>query len=114
MNADSPLLHLADFLYRRSYFSYRLLYRIYKAISDRKERAWIKSNVTPGMEVADIGANVGDYTEFMARLVRQTGLVHSFEPDQNNYEKLVRLTRKWKHIRTYNSAVSNEDSTIPF
>jgi len=114
MNADSPLLHLADFLYRRSYFSYRLLYRIYKAISDRKERAWIKSNVTPGMEVADIGANVGDYTEFMARLVTQTGLVHSFEPDKNNYEKLVRLSRKWKHIRTYNSAVSNEDSTTTF
>ena len=114
MNADSPLLHVADFLYRRSYFSYRMLYRIYKAISDRQERAWIKSNVTPGMEVADIGANVGDYTEFMARLVTPTGLVHAFEPDKKNYQKLVELTRKWKQIRTYNSAISNEDSTTTF
>jgi FkbM family methyltransferase len=114
MNSDSPLLHLADFLYRRSYFSYRVLYRIYKAVSDREERAWIKSNVTPGMEVADIGANVGDYTEFMARLVTQTGVVHVFEPDKDNYQKLLKLTRKWKHIKTYNSAVSNEDSTTRF
>jgi FkbM family methyltransferase len=114
MNADSPLLHLADFLYRRSYFSYRVLYRIYKAISDRQERAWIKSNVTPGMEVADIGANVGDYTEFMAKLVTPTGRVHAFEPDKKNYQKLVELTRKWKQIRTYNSAISNEDSTTTF
>jgi len=114
MNADSPLLHLADFLYRRSYFSYRVLYRIYKAISDRQERAWIKSNVTPGMEVADIGANVGDYAEFMANLVTPTGLVHAFEPDKKNYQKLASLTGKWKQIRTYNSAVSNEDATTSF
>ena len=74
----------------------------------------MKSNVTPGMEVADIGANIGDYTEFMARLVTQTGLVHAFEPDKNNYQKLAKLTGKWKQIRTYNSAVSNEDSTTSF
>ncbi len=41
--------------------------------------------VKPGMVVVDIGANVGLYTLFAARLVGPEGLVYSFEPTPRSF-----------------------------
>ena len=42
--------------------------------------ALFKQIVQPGMVVVDVGANVGIYTLFAARLLEGRGKVHSFEP----------------------------------
>ena len=114
MIANSPILHIANFLYRKSYFTYRLLYRLYKAISDRNERYWIRQNLTEGMVVADIGANVGNYTEFMAKIVGNKCKVHAFEPDCKNFDYLKNLSLKYTNVYTYNCAISDKEEEIPF
>lgn len=114
MISNSPILHIANFLYRKSYFTYRLLYRLYKAISDRNERHWIRQNLTEGMVVADIGANIGNYTEFMAKIVGNKGKVHAFEPDCKNFDYLKNLSLKYTNVYTYNCAISHKEEEITF
>ena len=40
------------------------------------------------MTVLDVGANIGIYTEFLAKLVGPSGRVVAFEPEQQNMERL--------------------------
>jgi FkbM family methyltransferase len=47
----------------------------------RKERAALQRIVQPGMTVLDVGANLGLYAVFFARLVGAAGRVIAFEPD---------------------------------
>jgi len=47
---------------------------------DRPLHAALKRVVKPGMTCLDVGANIGDATLDMARLVGPTGRVHAFEP----------------------------------
>lgn len=45
----------------------------------------------PGDTALDVGANRGDHTAEMARIVGQTGLVHAVEPNRHHLPKLVSL-----------------------
>jgi FkbM family methyltransferase len=47
-------------------------------------RSWLK----PGMQVIDVGANLGVYSHLFARCVGPTGRVASFEPDPILFEAL--------------------------
>ena len=71
----------ADLLYRKAPALYRLLYRPYKVWTDRAELKLMRSIVTPGMTVVDVGANIGILTLELARLVGPKGRVYAFEPD---------------------------------
>src|SRR4051812_43052867 len=62
-------------------WSYLQLYLMGKRITERHELSAIRRLVTPGMIVADIGANVGFYTLQMASCVGPTGRIFAFEPD---------------------------------
>lgn len=48
----------------------------------------ISQRITPGMVVADIGANLGYFTLLMADLVGPEGVVHAFEPNPRMVERL--------------------------
>jgi FkbM family methyltransferase len=54
------------------------------------ETEMFELSITPGMVVADIGANIGYYTLLAARAVGPSGRVISFEPDPRNLELLRR------------------------
>lgn len=52
------------------------------------ETAFCEDVLAPGMTAFDVGANMGLYTLLMAKLVGQTGIVHSFEPEPDNFGRL--------------------------
>ena len=54
------------------------------------ETALCKREITPGMRVLDVGANIGYFTLLFARSVGPTGHVYAFEPEPRNFELLQR------------------------
>lgn len=62
-------------------WAYTRLYLAGKRLADRGARRFLESRVEPGMVILDIGANVGFYSLFFARLVGAAGRVYAFEPD---------------------------------
>ncbi len=76
-------------LFDRTPRLYRRLYAGYKTLTDRGERRLYASVLGPGMVVADVGANIGIYTDFFADCVGPTGAVHAFEPDARNFALLA-------------------------
>lgn len=55
---------------------------------ERSERMLVTRLVQPGMVCVDAGANVGDYTLLMSRLVGETGTVFAFEPAPGTFQRL--------------------------
>lgn len=49
-----------------------------------------KGLIKPGMNVVDIGANIGYYSLLASRLVGESGKVYAFEPFENTFEILER------------------------
>jgi FkbM family methyltransferase len=47
----------------------------------REEAAFFQRVIRPGMQVADVGANIGLYSLLLARCAGPAGRVYSFEPD---------------------------------
>lgn len=76
-----------------------------------------KQGVLPGMNVVDVGANVGYYTMLMANQVGESGRINSFEPFPDNYEDLVRnvkLNKLEGKIETAQMAVSSSEGEAMF
>lgn len=96
---------LGNWLYCWAPALYRPLYGVYKAKSDAAERNWMRSVVTRGMAVVDLGANIGTSTLFLSDLVGPTGTVYAFEPEPRNYAMLARAVRGRDNVRLYNAAV---------
>ncbi len=57
---------------------------------EAEETAYVKSILSPGDFVIDVGANLGWYTVVMARQVGEKGVVVAFEPEPRNFELLTR------------------------
>jgi FkbM family methyltransferase len=68
---------------------YQRLYLFGKRLTEAREVATLRSLTTPGMIIADVGANIGFYTLQMAAWVGPAGRILAFEPDPFN----VRLLR---------------------
>jgi FkbM family methyltransferase len=51
---------------------------------------WLRRVIRPGMNVVDVGANIGYHTVLFARAVGESGRVIAFEPDPWNRELLER------------------------
>ena len=58
----------------------------------------------------DLGANVGEYTEKMASLVKS---VIAFEPDPWAYAELKLNVARFTNVRLENAAASTQNGTIP-
>ena len=58
---------------------YLTLHRL--GVMGGEERAFFEKHVTPGMHVAEAGANIGVYTLLLSRLVGPEGHIDAFEPD---------------------------------
>ena len=53
------------------------------------ERDFVSAFVRPGMQVINVGANVGLYAVMASMLVRPDGEVHAFEPSTQSYSRLL-------------------------
>jgi FkbM family methyltransferase len=70
----------------------------------------LKSLVSPGNSVADIGANVGVYTKELSSLVGSTGHVFSFEPIVDTFEILRAVITKANlcNVHPFNVALGSQ------
>lgn len=91
-------------LYRRCFPLYRVLYFLYKRLSDRDKIGLIAGQVGPGTVALDIGANIGFYTRLLSRSVGEAGVVYAFEPEARNFQHLERLTRHLANVRPVRAA----------
>jgi FkbM family methyltransferase len=92
-------------VYQRAFPIYRPLYAAYKTYADRAERELIRKILFQGAVVADVGANIGIYSQFLSSCVGPSGLVHSFEPSQDNFRRLSAATRDVSNVRLTQAAV---------
>ncbi len=102
----SLAFRLGNQLYKHCFPAYNLLYRFYKKLSDRYERALVKDIISPGMTAVDIGANIGVYTAFLAKTVGQEGKVYAFEPSPSNFN-LLKKCNKNNNVVLIQAAVGN-------
>ena len=106
------LARLGNHLYKSTPKLYRSLYSLYKALSDRNERRILRQLIEPGMTVLDVGANIGIYTEFLAKLVGSSGRVVAFEPEQQNVERLRTATQAYRQVEVVHAAVSDVSGSL--
>jgi FkbM family methyltransferase len=92
-------------VYKRAFPIYRPLYAAYKTYADRAERKLLKNILFQGAVVADVGANIGIYSQFLSRCVGPTGMVHSFEPSPDNFMRLSAATRHLSNVRLTQAVV---------
>lgn len=82
--------------------------------SDELDFAVLKHLVKPSDTVADIGANIGDYTKILSDLVGRDGKVYSFEPVPNTYEILSSSIQRLKltNVKSFNLAISSQEGPL--
>ncbi len=70
--------------------------------------------IKPGMVVADVGANLGVYTLLAARATGPGGVVHSFEPDEDNHALLAQNVEAngYGNVVLHRSAVADHVGSI--
>jgi len=78
---------------------------------------WMMKNIKPGWVCLDIGANIGYYTEVLARLSGPNGKVLSFEPLKflvDRYKKAQKYNEysDCSSIEIYNYALSNKEDVV--
>jgi FkbM family methyltransferase len=105
MSAISLLRRLGNKAYEHAFPVYRLCYRSFKAYADRAERGVLRDVLSAGAVVVDAGANIGIYSQFLARCVDATGIVYSFEPSPENFKHLESAVRRYANVRVSNAAV---------
>jgi len=76
--------------------------------------AILRSILTPGMVVLDVGAHVGFFSVVAAALVGPKGMVCGFEPDPDNLRRIVTNTSGYGWVRLYATAVSDSNGEITF
>jgi len=76
---------------------------------EKYETTLFQELVTEGMNVIDIGANIGYYTLLAAKLVGEKGKVFAFEPEPQNHALLLRNIELngYKNVIALQKAVSS-------
>lgn len=75
---------------------------------ERDWTAWMREHVGPGMQVVDVGANIGYYSVLLASLVGPSGRVVACEPDPGNAGLLRRAVAEngFSHVTVVEAAVT--------
>src|SRR5687768_1001633 len=77
----------------------------------------IRQEVTSGITVVELGANVGYLTFMMWKLLKGEGQVFGLEPDPRNFSLLtsgIALNEAQAQVEVWNVAASNTNGTAPF
>ncbi|MGB6432093.1 MAG: FkbM family methyltransferase [Candidatus Acidiferrales bacterium] len=76
--------------------------------------ALLKQLLDAGMTFVDVGAQIGYFSIIAAALVAERGMVHSFEPDPDNFARLSANSRGYPRVAAHNSAVGDRTGEIDF
>jgi FkbM family methyltransferase len=95
-------------LYKAAFPIYRPLYTVFKSYTDRAERYLLARHLSHGSVVVDAGANIGIYSQFLAKCVGPAGMVHSFEPDLENFARLRAALAGLPNVRVNRLALSDK------
>lgn len=76
----------------------------------------LEQTLKEGMVFVDVGAYIGYFSLFAARIVGKRGRVIAFEPDEHNFSLLEKNVEKngYSNIETIKKAVSNKDGAAYF
>jgi FkbM family methyltransferase len=99
------------------YDSLQSMWIMYNYILDWEEFNLIKSYVNAGDQIMDIGANVGAYSVWMTKFVNPPGMLHSFEPDEENFKKLqinISINNIGDRVQANKCALSDKDGILHF
>ena len=108
MSATASLgRRIGNRLYEVAFPIYRPLYSTFKTYTDRAERRLLARYLAPGSVAVDAGANIGIYSQFLARCVGPSGRVHSFEPSPENFAHLRDKLANLQNVRLNLLAVSD-------
>jgi FkbM family methyltransferase len=105
MSAISVLRTFGNQLYQHAFPIYRPVYAAYKAWADYAERQLLRQILLPGDVAVDAGANIGIYSQFLVRCVGPSGVVYSFEPAPENFERLRAAARSFSNMHILQAAV---------
>lgn len=84
--------------------------------AEQAEQLLISKLVQPGMLAFDVGANTGDYSILLSKLVGSLGKVYSFEATSTTFTQLDKRLEQTEctNICAINKAVFSEDTEIEF
>ena len=105
MSGVSVLRTFGNKVYQHAFSIYRPVYAAYKAYADHAERQLLRQILVPGNVAVDAGANIGIYSQFLARCVGPAGVVYSFEPAPENFERLLATARGFPNMHILQAAV---------
>ena len=111
MSGVSVLRTLGNKVYQHAFSIYRPVYAAYKAYADHAERQLLRQILVPGNVAVDAGANIGIYSQFLARCVGPAGVVYSFEPAPENFERLRAAARGFPNMHILQAAVGECSGT---
>jgi FkbM family methyltransferase len=100
-----------------NYDSFQCMWLMYNYIVDWEEFKLISQYIKTNDHLADVGANMGFYSVWMSKFVSTLGKIHSFEPDQDNYRRLIKnveLNNLQNIVLPNNIAVSDYDGKLKF
>lgn len=85
-------------------------------LHETKEQLLVCRLVHSGMLTFDVGANIGDYSILLSKIIGVTGKVYSFEPAATTFKKLQERidSCKCNNIHAFNKAIYSENTTVEF
>jgi FkbM family methyltransferase len=88
------------------------LYLLLNGYHERDITVIVLNILKEGDLCIDVGAHCGYYTLLFSKIVKEKGVVISFEPDKNNLSLLIRNVKlnKCNNVKIYPYAVSDNDS----
>ncbi len=83
---------------------------------ETSEQLLVRKIVKSGMVVFDVGANIGDYSILLSKLVNESGRVYSFEPATDTFNKLQKRISQsnFNNVSLTQKAVYSNNSQIEF
>ncbi|QSV54662.1 MAG: FkbM family methyltransferase [Dolichospermum sp. UKL201] len=88
----------------------------YFSVHEKSEQRLVTRLVKPGMLVFDIGANIGDYSILLSKVVGSSGKVYSFEPASTTFNRLQErlIALKINNVYGFKKAFYSDDTQIEF
>jgi FkbM family methyltransferase len=85
-------------------------------VHEERTTAIVKKELKEGMNIIEVGANVGYYSLLESRLIGKAGTVYAIEPVPENFERLNEniIINNRDNIISYNFAISDHPGSADF